>query len=411
MSSVGSPHILAIVISPPNLISALGATLSRYENRAHLTVAVCDWPGATLIETQERMTTYREMTKKVPLSLSFVQISQQMLTQAIECHSATAMASQVGKWVDSKVDEIQFGHDILDAVYQLACITWPDARRVIFGDGFGGMAMKDDFLDIQKRAESGFKRLTFRYRHRLMRRLNYLRYRLHLLADIGGMPAPEDIRFLPDEYWAYLPICDRGYTIPSGQLRVITKETFQTVLNLVATSLDTGAYEKDLIALKGQRPGFILATENYTEMGVITIEREISMWLEMLEPHLIGNPLVIIKPHPGETQSRWRLLAPLLSGRAEIVEFPRRYHRVPLEVFSELPGQFTFVTSAYLRVTLKYLHNVDIPSPMTEAVITRTFPDWFRSYISWARESQNRILGALERWDGHGLLYRGPAPK
>ena len=131
------------------------------------------------------------------------------------------------------------------------------------------------------------------------------------------------------------------------------------------------------------------------------------MWLDMLAPHLSGNPLIVVKQHPGERQPRWSLLAERLSGRAEVCEFAPAHQRLPLEVFTGLVGRFTLVTSAFLRVSLNYLHGVSIENPMTDAIVEEYFPQWYGPYIKKTARDQDAYIAALAQWNGKGMLYSG----
>jgi hypothetical protein len=137
------------------------------------------------------------------------------------------------------------------------------------------------------------------------------------------------------------------------------------------------------------------------------------MWLDILEPHLAGHPVVVVKGHPGEHEelARWPILAEHLAGRAEVIPFATAHKRMPLEAFSGLLGSFALVTSAFARVSLKYMSGIDIPNPLTDERIRAYFPKWFHPHITKIAQDQDAYIAALRRWSGRGMLYRGERPR
>jgi hypothetical protein len=84
---------------------------------------------------------------------------------------------------------------------------------------------------------------------------------------------------------------------------------------------------------------------------------------------------------------------------------------MPLEAFSGLLGSFALVTSAFARVSLKYMSGIDIPNPLTDERIRAYFPKWFHPHITKIAQDQDAYIAALRRWSGRGMLYRGERPR
>jgi hypothetical protein len=399
-----SPHVLAIVFSPANVICALGATLHGYSEDAHLTLGVCDWPGMSAAENRDRLETFRRMTSQIPFVRAVVPLTDEMAAEAARSPSVNDLMAEVKTWLAHPIDEIQYSHDLLGAVYQLTCMAWPRARRVSFGDGFGHIGTKEDYLSQQQEHKGPVAAWRAKRTSLALRMCNRARFEL-ARRHMTSPPSAKDILFRPHEFRLFLPVNDFGYRAPSRKLRVLPRSLFIDVWNLIRRSTSVGDYERELIIRAGSRPAVILATENYVESGLLTMEQEIPMWLDMLAAYLAGRPLIVVKPHPGERQARWPILAERLVGRAAVCEFAHTHQRLPLEVFTGLIGRFTFVTSAFLRVSLNYLHGLTIPNPMTDAMIESYFPEWFRPHIRKAARDQDGYIAALGRWDGAGMLY------
>lgn len=403
-SASEKPQVLAIVFSPANIICALGATLFRHDGRAGLILGVCDWPGMTPDENRDRLDVFRRMTSRIPFVEKVVPLTDAMVAWAAQLRSAGDIASEVKGWIGHDIDEIQYSHDLLGAIYQLTAMAWPRARRVSFGDGFGHIAGKEDYLALQRADEGEQAAQDAKRAYRRLRLRNRVKFELSRFGLLRP-PAPDDILFAPHEYRLYLPLSDFGYIPDATKLNVVPRVLFFTVVDLIRDSTEAADYERKLLARVGDRPAIFMATENYVEAGLMPIEQEIEMWLDMLAPYLANNPLIVVKQHPGERQQRWRLLAERLAGRADVCEFSPAHQRLPLEAFTGLVERFEFVTSAFLRVSLNYLHGAAIPNPMTDTIVEKYFPLWFQPKMKKIAWQQDAYIAALARWDGKGMLY------
>jgi hypothetical protein len=393
-------NVLALVFSPANVIAALGATLAKHGQEACLTLGVLDWPGMSAAENRERLEAFRRMTASIALVRAITPLTEEMGNSTARLTSVRAIAEEVQDWIEQRPDEILYCHDIHGSVYQLNCIAWPRARRVLYGDAFGHVCTKADLLSIHWDTKS--KAEAFRSRQHWNRaRLELARLR------ITSAPPPEDVVFPPQEYRLFLPISDFGYRVPRRKLTILPKTVFMEIIELIRRSSGAADYEQELLARAGSRPAVVLASENYVEQGLMPMEQEISMWLDMLAPHLDGHPLIVVKPHPGESQARWPLLAERLAGNADVCEFAPVHQRMPLEIFSGLFGRFTLVTGSFLRVSLNYMHGLATPCPFTVSIIERYFPQWFQVVMKKMTENQDRYIAALAQWNGKDMLHVG----
>lgn len=399
---MSSPNVLAIIFSPPNVICTLGTVIDRLGENANVTLGICDWPGMSAAENHDRYEAFRRMTSSVPFIRQIAQITDDMVARAVSSNSVQETLQEVRAWIGHPIDELHFPIDLHGFVYPLICATWPKAYRVSFGDGFGHFCSKEDFLSLRHGDSAGYwPTLPDEWK----RRFYTARFSLKAHFGIGNLNDAALTSFSGNEFRTFMPISDYGFTLPSHKLHILSKTRFFEAVDFIRKSVGAADYEAELLQSASGRPAIILATENYVESGLLTMEQEIPMWLDMLEPYLAGNPLIVVKRHPGETQARWPLLAERLAGRAEVCDFAPIHQRLPLEIFTGLVGRFEFVTSAFLRVSLNYMHGAIIANPMTETIVQTYFPEWFRPQMDKISRSQDRYIAALAGWDRKGMLY------
>lgn len=411
-----SSHCLAVVFSTSHLICGLAAFSTLFpEGGARLSIGVCDWPGASDAVNAERLEVLRRMTAGFPFVERVIPVGDAGIARAQNAPSQAKALEDVRRMTGlPAVEHLYFAHDCVGGVYQALCAAYPSARRVCYGDGFGECLTKEHYFKVNfyhgLDPNTPLRNRLILARYRLRRLGNRLRVGLarhRPLARRLSLPPLEHTYFPAHRLCLVLPTFYFSHSRCFPGMTVAPRPVVLEVLRRCADGAGALAYERRLLETCGGRKRILLATENLSEAGVITLDNEVAMYAETLEPYLSGAPVVIVKPHPGETSSRADLLRARLGDRAEVVPFDPAFARMPVELFTALLEGAVVVGSGPMLVTLKYLFDAEVAMSLTDPVIRRYFLPLYHDFHEDILKLTDILMKRLATWDGRSVLFEG----
>lgn len=405
---------LSLVFSSSGVITSLAAIRTLFpKGGASIIIGVCDWPGAGDDVNAERLRVIRDMTREfddveavLPLRDHDFNLAQQARSMAEAIRTVRAALGGVSP------DQILFSHDCCGIAYQALCAAWPEAERVCYGDCFGSYGGKEKYIQLNNFfgvvAGRPIKSALWLIGYALRRRLNRQWLRVISASSLARFAPPPDLahtRFRPHRLCAPMPMFPASHSRFSPPLVAVPRSTFTDVIRRVGVSIGAKAYSESLLAHCGDRPKVLLATENHSEAQGMSVEDEIAMYLENLEPFLDDHPVVIVKPHPGETWSRSEPLRERLAGRAEVVDFDPALARLPLELFEEMVCNITVVTAGCLIYTLSYLYGITVVNGLNKSLIERYVAPSQQEIYLMAESAWTSVHERCANWDEKGVIF------
>lgn len=208
--------------------------------------------------------------------------------------------------------------------------------------------------------------------------------------------------FIPSKVVALLPT-DVNNFIEENNIPVIVTNPEYVISFLRRSTFINNMLKEFLsdLASDNSKPISVITTQPLTEAGLMTIEDEINMNVELIENFFLPGSIVLIKPHPRETIEKIPLYNNKLKGNYIVVEFTPSLKSLPFELMTYLiDKKSNFLLYGTTAVTFKYLFGITTPD---------TLPT-FRKYCKYENFSEyqivlNRIMNDLDNWDRSGLIY------
>lgn len=301
------------------------------------------------------------------------------------------------------IDEIYYAHDIGGRVPGLAMNAFPEAERIIFGDGMGSLYNKTYHLALLSGASLDQARQALRTgRHFPVRSLK--RALFNCLTDVLlGKPQP----YQADKAVLILPMDQTGNCLDDMELIVVPKQQVQKIISDCQNSIpELVEYSRGLLA-SGPPPYIIILLENISDANLTTLEKEVSLYEENIRSHVSPKATVFIKGHPLS-------IAPvdeMLSHRLGTDYFPRvishEFARYPIELWSGLVSACQVISIAYSNITLAYLYDVPVIYALNNSLIEKYIKPVFWDSFRDADLLYRGQLANLNNWDGQSVLWKG----
>lgn len=298
------------------------------------------------------------------------------IDQTIECHHIRSPNDKVIK----EANFIYYAHDVVGNFLDILKQKSPTAKTICYGDSLGLFFEKDIHLGFLSK-EKKWKRFVKNIFKKSSENADYA----VLTTPIAQSKIRKKTKVLiPDHALA-------------TSLFTICAEKFPNVSD----------YCKQILSISKEKKSFLFLTENMAEGNFISIEREMDLYINTIRESCPPGSFVLVKPHPGEQFDRVSLFQDALGGDYTFQKFSPALKRVPIEFFLPIILEFKVISMFSPALTLKYLYNIDVIQPFTEAAIERYFDKNF-----WAsyKNALNLTMVPLERlnnWDGKSLLYNG----
>jgi len=290
------------------------------------------------------------------------------------------------------LDAILYAHDVVGDFLEIVARSYPQARRVCFGDAMGQVFERDVHLSFL-RARPEQPGLARRWLRRLF----------EPNAVTTGFRRP-----LPDQAVLMLPVDQSGNILTQTPFETVPASAAKALFKQVASEFDE--LRDYLTELAGTDPGdlCVFLTENWAEGSFIPFEREIEFYATIIQALPDRIKRVLVKPHPAETKSRVAALRDRLGNKRQIVESEAAFARLPFELWvAHLPEQTEIVAMQYPALSLKYLYGRSVIQPFDHKLIETYFDPGVQNSFKNALDLNMLPLARLDRWDGQSPLYCG----
>jgi hypothetical protein len=146
---------------------------------------------------------------------------------------------------------------------------------------------------------------------------------------------------------------------------------------------------------------------NLNRSGLITKEKEIALYVEIINETAVKGSSIFLKAHPRDSAEVLDAIVDRLHANFKVIVIDdARVSRIPIELWAGLIESCRvipiFSSSA---ITLKYIYKKSVWLPLNEELVRKYF---FKDKISYMLESNHWISKSIENldiWDGSSLLF------
>lgn len=409
METLKPANCISLVFNPCNILCSLAALRTLFPAGNYgVTMAVCDWPGLSDELATDRFRQMASLMRGCPNIDSIIEIKNNDIVAANAASTFSKQNELIKDIVGRRdIDFIHYPHDSIGSVYQNLAAAFPDALRVSYGDGLGTILNREDFRSYNMNPATPLKNtiaLAWQAARRRLNRIWLTAILLPVFARRYAGPPMEDVYFGTQHWSLGLPVFIQRRLPRPDELTCTPKEELVQVLAMLRKNSGVESYERELLARYPDHRKILFATENNVEAGILSLDRETEMYCKDLEPALVDYPVIFVKPHPGQSFARGDALRARLAGRAEIVDFDEKYGRLPIELFTDLIHSSTIVVPSYIRITMKYLHDVDALLSTDRDAIEHFFLPQHKRLMTIGMDITEIIASRLPTWDRKTIL-------
>jgi hypothetical protein len=286
----------------------------------------------------------------------------------------------LGMKEDAVFHEFYFFHDIDQGLIQFVCNSYKRMEIITYGDGYGLVKEKKFLYSLMERAVPRLKEGYMKNKAVKPRR--------------AVLALPRDLT---------------GTYLKGVKLTVIPKQLFRSVFQeCVENAASLRQYIARLLEENSHREKYIITTDPHVEAGFISRENAVNMFCSIIRENCEAQSVVFIKPHPVERESMAGRMKQVLGDSYTIVELGREMDRYPMELWRELLFNCKVIMSvSSLRLTLKYLYDINTLQPINDSVIEKWYYRWAWKRLKLMLLLHKETMRQLEQWDGEGILWSG----
>lgn len=285
-------------------------------------------------------------------------------------------------------DEIYYPHDLVGQAVELSISAYPDAKHIIFGDGMGQLYSKKylEFIDQQ---------------------LEYVNLIARVKEKTINLVKGKPKSTIPDSAVAILPMDWSGQFLNNTELQVVPLNYVRKIITDCAKNVPgIQRYIKSLLETTCE-PRFLILLTNLSESGLISVESEVALNLEIIYNTIPKKSSIIIKHHPLARNSLEKTLKSLLSVEFDVQIIAQEYYRYPIEIWSDLIINSNIISTASSCVSISYLFDKSVIYPITEEFIRKFFPEKSWKIMDDTHEQYESQLNNLATWNGNSILWSG----
>jgi len=401
VSLYGNSHVLAA------LSAVRWYSLQRHGDEDIKVVTVVNTPGFSDVIMRERGETLTQIIASQGWPKPILLNDQDMTEFARSFHKKLTYREILRRFRRKlgveHIDEIYYAHDIGGRVPELVMNAFPEAERIIFGDGMGSLYNKTYHLALSSGASLSQARQALRTRNNFAFR-SIRRILIRRLVDLLlGSPQP----YQADKAVLILPMDQTGDCLDDMELIVVPKQQVQKIISDCQNSIpELVEYSRGLLA--GEPPPYVLILlANISDGNFTSLENEVKLYEEIIRRHVTPKTTLFIKGHPLSVAP----LDEMLSIRLSTDYFPRvishKFARYPIELWSELVGDCKVISIAYSNISLAFLYNVPVVFPFDDALIEKYISPKYWDFYKDADRLYRGQLANLEKWDGQSVLWKG----
>jgi len=304
---------------------------------------------------------------------------------------------------NADINEVYYAHDFVSDIPQLTMNAFPNALRVTYGDALGTTVNPDYYqarLTGKSRAEA-----TAVARAAAKNPVNTaIRSPKQVISNLvqGRM------RSLKAEVAALvLPVDQGGDFLRGKKLIVVPRNLALEVIRDLEHGLpELVDYSREVLA-GTPAPHFVLLTENWTEAGILSPERAVGMYEELLRRSVPAGATVLIKAHPLAVEPLAERLMGQVRGTYHVTVIPDDIARYPLELWRTLLSSCQVLgVMSYTSISLRYLYGTE-PGDLGAELIEQFAPEGIGDRFVEAEEMYSHILRQLGTWDQASVLWKG----
>jgi hypothetical protein len=359
------------IMNPIGFIAGISAIETLHEGEKALVYIIVQWPGSPIISEE---------------ILQFIKIFSQEFShiKKITCDNNLYINK-------INFDEIYFSHEMNKGTIQPFFESYPQAKKICYGDSLGLVYTKKYFLNSRKEP---------------VKDINFLENFIQLIIEkVSKNTSLKAVDYKINESVLILPVDQSGEFFNQVPLKVCSRNTTLDVINkCVRGSFELKKYIKTILKISFKKKLYILLTENFFEAGLIDLSKEIDMYADIIRKNSNQGDIIFLKPHPGEANNRVQKIQELLPDY-RVIEIDKKFGRYPFEIWQNLIKRATIISVAYPILSLKYLYDIDVIQPMNKTLIKKWFPKKSQNYISDAIDQYMKPLKKLKRWNGQEPLY------
>jgi len=285
-------------------------------------------------------------------------------------------------------DEIYYPHDLVGIVVELCISTYPDAKRIIFGDGMGQLYSKKYLGFISQ--QSGYMNRICMVKEKIV---NFLKGKSEPCSPIFAV--------------AILPMDWSGYFLKDTELLVVPHHYVREIISDCIHNIpDIESYTKILLETTHE-PRFLFLLTNISDANLISPESEIALNLEIIYNNIPKKSSIIIKRHPLSRNSLEKFLKSPLLNDYDVHIISPEYDRYPLEIWSDLILNCNIISISSSCITIPHIFKRTVIYPMNEKNIRKYFPENSWKSMEDAHIQYQSQLNNLATWDEKSVLWAG----
>ena len=402
---------LVSVYGNSNILAALSAVhwYSRecHGNEDFRAVTVVNTPGFSDTLLHESGATLTKITASLgwpsPIFLNDQDIAEILSPNQKRIAYRESLRRFRNKLGVEKIDEIYYAHDIGGQVPGLAMNAFPQAKRILFGDGLGSVYNKTYHMALVNGASIEQARQARRAKPQLpIRNLKRFIYE-HLMNLVWGAPRP----YQAEQAVLILPMDQTGDTLEKMQMFVVSKEMVQEIIATCIQNLtELSGYLRKLLA-SGPPPYVLLLLANMSDGNFTSLDNEVSLYEEIIRRHAPPKATVFIKGHPLSVAPVDELLCERLAAEYYPRVISRQFARYPIEFWSDLVRASTVISVAYSSISLAFLYDIQVIVAFNDDLIEKYIPKKLWGLYKDADHLYRGQLANLEQWDGKSILWKG----
>ncbi len=394
-------HCLVHIFSPTHIISSISAIQSIHVDEKFEVIFIIHNPMWEKV-VKEIEHSILSLTRKNTFIKNVITIYDNNLFSKMTLAEVKLFLNK--KLKDFQLDEIYYSHDIGNLLYYYLCISYPEAKRICFGDAFG--------IVYEKYHRLSWNNITVAKPTAVNLFIQNIYINMIKLLALFGVRYPINlnrINFLAHEAALIIPMDPSGHFLDHISLTVCPKEL---VLDVISQCMDSASelndYIQDILNIYHNRNKVLLLTENGAEGNFLSFEKDIEMYCTMIRENAPKNSVVFLKSHPGEMLPRNEKIQDKLRNNYEIVELDKKFKRYPVELMKDLVLNSSVICVSYPNLSLKYLYDIDVINPWDEDGFIEK---WCYQDYWFLFKNGNKLytepLKNLDLWDGNNVLWSG----
>jgi hypothetical protein len=263
--------------------------------------------------------------------------------------------------------------------------AFPKATRICYGDSFGLVYSHAYFESLMYYGLRSFTSFASKLKRKWI--LPRALHRLHPAVAILAIP------------------CDPGMDfIMHCELKIPPKKLLhRTIVSMNKGLPDFSSYLKEIIS-QARFPLIILATSNLTESKLCEQHNEIALYLDIIKAEVNSPATILIKPHPGSSQSTMNELASSLREQHDVIIFDKKYNALPIELAEELIKNSKILSISYASISIPYLYNSPVKHALSHDLITRYIYPEKQNWLNSNNDLYLKMINALKKWGGDAPL-------